>query len=292
MRFIYAEAMTDPTFYLPLAQAADAAGYDGMNVSDSIIYPRDSHADYPYTADGTREFLENKDFPESFILITAMGAVTSRIEFTPAVLKLPVRPPVLVAKQAATIAFLTGDRLRLGVGSSPWPEDYAAMGVPWEGRGKRVSEAIDIIRGLTAGGYFSHHGEVYDLPAVKIRPVPTRPIPILVGGHSDAALRRAVRKGDGWIHAGGTREELDGLLGKLQTMLAAEDRGGRPFAIQVTSPEAFTPDGVRRLQDRGVNEVRVTFRNPYIQGEDPEPLAKKIENLERYAADVIAKVNA
>ena len=87
-------------------------------------------------------------------------------------LKLPVRNPVLVAKQATSTAVLTGNRLLLGVGTSPWREDYEVLGVPWERRGRRLDEELAVIRGLAAGGYFSYHGEIFDLPPVKIAPVP------------------------------------------------------------------------------------------------------------------------
>ena len=203
MRFPYAEALTDASYYLPLAQAAEAAGYSSMTVADSLVYPLDSDSTYPYTGDGNREFLEDKEFIETFTLIAAMGAVTSTIRFLPFVLKLPVRPPVLVAKQASSIACLTDNRLGLGVGLSPWPEDFAVMGVAWARRGRRMDECIDVVRGLTSGGWFEFHGEFFDIRAVKMTPTPTEPIPILVGGHSEAALRRAVRRGDGWMHAGG-----------------------------------------------------------------------------------------
>jgi probable F420-dependent oxidoreductase len=292
VRFTYAEAMTDPSYYLPLARAAEAAGYDAMTVPDSICYPRDSDSMYPYTADGSREFLEDKPFIETFTLIAAMGAVTERIRFTPFVLKLPVRPPVLVAKQAASVAVLTGNRLALGVGISPWREDFAALGVPWEHRGVRMDEAIDIIRGLTNGGYFEYHGRLFDLAAVKIAPVPSQPIPILVGGHSDAALRRAATRGDGWMHAGGPPEELVRLLARLAEVRRAEGTASRPFEIHVISADAYTADGVRRLAEQGVTDAIVGFRNPYIAGPDPEPLEKKIEHLERFAERVIARVNA
>jgi probable F420-dependent oxidoreductase len=290
MRFTYAEAMTDARYYLPLAQAAEAAGYDSMTVADSLVYPRESDATYPYTDDGGREFLEDKDFVETFTLIAAMGAVTSRIRFTPFVLKLPVRPPVLVAKQASSVAFLTGNRLGLGVGLSPWPEDFAVMGVPWQRRGRRMDECIDVVRGLTSGGWFEHHGEFFDIPAVKMTPTPTEPIPILVGGHSDAALRRAVRRGDGWMHAGGDAEQLDLLLDKLAKYRAQEGRADAPFEVHAISYDAYTPDGVRRLEDKGVTDAIVGFRVPYVKGRDPEPLAKKVEHLERFAEAVIAKV--
>src|SRR5215211_2627269 len=123
MRFSFAEGMTKAEYYAPLAQAAEAAGYTSMTVADSLIYPRESDATYPYTDTGDREFLEDKEFIETLILVTHLAAVTSTLRFTPFVLKLPVRPPVLVAKQAASIAYLTGNRLGLGVGLSPWKED-------------------------------------------------------------------------------------------------------------------------------------------------------------------------
>ena len=125
MRFTFAEAMTDPSYYLPLARAADAAGFDGFLVPDSICYPAVSDATYPYTADGDRGFIEDKPFLEPFSIIPAMGAVTERIRFVISVLKLTVRHPVLVAKQAASTAVLTSDRLTLGVGTSPWPPAHA-----------------------------------------------------------------------------------------------------------------------------------------------------------------------
>ncbi|GAA3137416.1 LLM class flavin-dependent oxidoreductase [Planomonospora alba] len=291
MRFTYAEAMTDPSYHLPLARAAEAAGYASVSVADSLVYPRESDARYPYTADGGREFLEDKSFIETFVLIAAMGAVTSTIRFTPFVLKLAVRPPVLVAKQAGSVACLTGNRLALGVGLSPWPEDFAVMGVPWRRRGRRMDEAIAVIRGLTGGGYFEYHGEFYDLPPVKMTPAPTEPIPILVGGHSEAALRRAARLGDGWMHGGGGTEELDALLARLAALRAEEGTADRPFEIHAISPGAYTADGVKRLADKGVTDLIVGFRAPYVKGPDTEPLSRKIEKLERFAETVMAEVN-
>lgn len=289
MRFTYAEAMTDSSFYLPLARAAEAAGYASMTVADSLAYPKESDATYPYTADGDRSFLEDKEFIETFVLCAAMGAVTSTLRFTPFVLKLPVRPPVLVAKQAASVAALTGNRLALGVGISPWPEDFEIMGVPFARRGRRMDECMEIVRGLTSGDYFEFHGEFYDIPAIKICPVPSEPIPLLVGGHHENALRRAVRHGDGWMHGGGPPEELDALLDRLAAIRQAEGVADRPFEIHVISLDAYTPDGVKRLQDRGVTDVIVGFRLPYVVGPDPEPLERKIEHLERYADHVIAR---
>jgi probable F420-dependent oxidoreductase len=288
MRFTYAEAMTDPTFYAPLAQAAEAAGYDGFLVPDSICYPFESDATYPYTPDGDRRFIEDKAFFEPFSLIPALGAVTERIRFVVSVLKLTVRHPVLVAKQAASTAVLTGDRLTLGIGTSPWPEDYEVCGVPFERRGKRADESMDVLRGLLTGDWFEFHGEVYDVPKIKQCPVPARPMPLLVGGHAEPALRRAVLRGDGWIHGGGDPEALPGLLARLHELRREAGKDGDPFEVHVISMDAFTVDGVRRLEELGVTDVIVGFRWTYQREPDREPLQKKLDALRRYADTVIA----
>ena len=292
MRFCYAESMTDPSFYAPLAQAAEESGYDAMVIPDSICYPEQSDSVYPFNPDGTREFLEDKPFLEPFSLIPALGAVTQRLRFVTFVLKLPVRNPVLVAKQATSTAVLTGNRLVLGVGSSPWREDYEVLGVPWAGRGRRMDEELAVIRGLSAGGYFSFHGEIFSIPNIKLSPIPSEPIPILIGGHSEAALRRAARHGDGWLHGGGDPQDLPRLLARLAELRRQEGTTGRPFEVHVISIDAYSVDGVRRLEEQGVTDVIVGFRWPYRVGPDLEPLNEKIASLRRFADQVIAKVSA
>jgi alkanesulfonate monooxygenase SsuD/methylene tetrahydromethanopterin reductase-like flavin-dependent oxidoreductase (luciferase family) len=288
VRFTFAEAMTDPTFYMPLAKAAEAAGYHAMTIPDSVAYPLESDSTYPYTPDGNREFLDGKAFIEAFVMTAALCAVTTTLRFNHFVLKLPIRPPALVAKQAGSLAALFDNRLGLGVGTSPWPEDYELMNVPFAKRGKRMDECIDIIRGLTSGEYFEYHGEFYDIPKTKMTPAPTKPVPILIGGHADAALRRAARN-DGWMHGGGDPDELDVLIKKLKDFREQAGRTG-PFEIHVISVDAYTPDGIKRLEDKGVTDVIVGFRVPYIMGQDTEPLDAKIRHLEKFAERVIAKV--
>jgi probable F420-dependent oxidoreductase len=291
VRFCYAESMTDPSFYAPLARAAEEAGYDQMVIPDSICYPQESVSVYPFNPDGTREFLEDKPFLEPFSLIPALGAVTQRLRFITFVLKLPVRHPVLVAKQMTSTAVLTGNRLVLGVGTSPWREDYDVLGVPWAKRGLRMDEELAILRGLSAGGYFEFHGQLFDLPAIKIAPVPTQPVPILIGGHGEAALRRAARSGDGWLHGGGDPAELPGMLARLRELRAAEGTADRPFEVHVISMDAYAADGIRRLEDQGVTDVIVGFRWPYHVGPDTEALQPKLDKLRKYADEVIAKAS-
>ena len=292
MRFSYAESMTDPGHYLPLARAAEAAGFDSFVVPDSICYPRDSDSTYPYTPDGNREFLEDKPFIEPFSLIPAMGAVTETLRFTTFVVKLPIRHPVLVAKQAASVAVLTGNRFGFGVGLSPWPEDYIVCDEPWKNRGRRMDEQIEIIRGLTDGGYVDYHGEFYDFPAVKICPTPTERLPILIGGHADAALVRAARLCDGWMHAGSDAEELPTMIGRLGELRREVGRDHEPFEIHVISLHGYSVDGCRRLEELGVTDVIIGFRNAYQMEQDTETLQQKIDAMAWFADAVINKVKS
>ncbi len=287
MRFSFAESMCDPSHYLPLAIAADQSGWTSMVVPDSICYPEVSDSKYPYTPDGNRHFLEDKPFIEPFTLIPAMGAVTERLRFTTFVVKLPIRHPTLVAKSASSIAVLTGNRFGFGVGLSPWPEDFRVCGQDWSSRGKRMDEMIEIIRGLTGGGFYEFHGEHYDIESIKICPTPDQPIPILIGGHAEPALRRAARLGDGWMHAGSEPDTLEPMLARLSELRREYGRERLPFEVHVISLDAYTLDGIRRLEDLGVTDVIVGFRNAYEA--DTLTLEQKTDALCRYADDVIAK---
>lgn len=290
MRFNYIEAMTEPSYYPSLAKAAESSGWHGFAVPDSICYPEVSDSKYPYTPDGDRGFLEDKPFIDPFALIAALGAVTQKLRFTTFVVKLPIRHPLLLAKQTSSVAVMTDNRLGLGVGVSPWEDDYRLCGQPWKGRGRRMNEMIEILRGLNRGGFFAYEGEFYQLESVKICPVPTKPIPILIGGHSKAALDRAARLGDGWMHAGGAGEELASLLESLGQLRKSYGREREPFEIHVISLDGYSVDGIHRLEDLGVTDVIVGFRDAYVRGPDTQPLNEKVAALERFAEDVIAKV--
>jgi probable F420-dependent oxidoreductase len=287
MRFTFAESMCDPHQLIPLAQAAEDAGYTSFTVPDSICFPKESDTEYPYNQDGNREFLEGKPFIEPFVLMAALGASTTTLRFATFVVKLPIRSPVLAAKQATSVAYLTNSRVSLGVGLSPWPEDYKVTGTEWKRRGKRLDEMIEILRGLTDGDYFEYHGEFYDIPAIKLCPVPDS-MPILLGGHADAALRRAARLCDGWMHGGG-KDDLDPLLEKLAQFRKEEGRANEPFEIHVISMDAYTPDGVKRLEDKGITDCIVGFRNAYET--DTQTLQHKLDSLRGFADRVISKVS-
>ena len=216
MRFAYHATMCDPSFYLPLAAAAEDSGFDSFTLPDSICYPEESDSKYPYNGTGDREFLDGVPFLEPFVVVPAMAAITSKIRFTTSVVKLAIRQPAVVAKQLSSLAFLSNNRFAFGVGISPWPDDFAACQIPWEKRGKRMDEMMDIIRGLMTGDYFSYSGEIFQIESMKMTPAPTEPVPMLIGGHSKPALKRAALRGDGFIHAGGTIDDFKMIIDEIE----------------------------------------------------------------------------
>ncbi|NLT30323.1 MAG: TIGR03619 family F420-dependent LLM class oxidoreductase [Propionibacterium sp.] len=287
MKFSTSVAMIDPSYYIPLARAAEEAGFDVIVLADSIGYPKESDSTYPYNADGSREFLENKPFVEPVVAMAAMAAATSRIEFSPFVMKLPIRHPALFAKEITSLAVISNNRIQLGVGTSPWPEDYDLVGLPWEGRGRRFLECIEIIRGLSSGDYFEFHGEFYDIDPIKLNPVPSEPVPILIGGNSPLMRKRAARLGDGWLQTGLPDDVLREAVTDLHRMRREHGRDHLPFVIQ--GGGVFTVDDVHAQADLGVNQVMGGFGtfNPYGLAADTEPLQSKIDRLKRFGDEVI-----
>lgn len=286
MRFSYQIGMCEPDHYLPLARAAEKAGFDGITVSDSICYPQEASSKYPYNADGSREFLESVPFVEALIAVSAMAAVTERVHFATMVYKLAVRQPAIVAKQVQAIQVLSGNRFDFGVGISPWEEDFAVCGVPWAKRGKRFDEQIEILRGLETGEFFGFESELHQMPANKMLPVPSKATPILVGGHAEPALKRAARVGDGWMCAGADLEQLEAYITRINELRDEYGTADKPFKIYTTGKDAFTKEGIAKLESIGVTDVVIAFRNVYEMEAD-KPLDEKIAMLNWYAGEFI-----
>lgn len=286
MEFQIAESMCDIDHYLPLAQAADEAGFSVFGLGDSILYPEVAEGTYPYTADGDRSFLDGAPFLDPFQLFAAMSVVTTNIKFSFGVLKLPIRDPVLTAKQVTSLQVLTNERVILGVGLSPWIEDFQACHQDWKSRGKRLDEQIQIIRGLCSGDYFEWKSDYYDIPRIKMCPVPENCPPIVVGGHSKPAYRRAGQHGDGVNFVSLTEEELVERLEIVNGYRKEYGREDEPFIVQAGMP-AFTMDEMKRLEEKGVTCLTVGYRNPYEP--DTMQLQDKIDWVKRFGDEVIAK---
>jgi len=288
LRFVCSLAFTPPDQLLALAQAADAAGFEAVAVSDHVVHPREIATPYPYTADGAPRWQPFTPWPDPFVAIGAMAAVTSRLRFLTSILVLPLRSPLLVAKAAATAAALSGGRVTLGVGAGWMREEFVLLEQPFEGRGRRMDEMIDVLRALWAGGWVEHHGEFYDFAPLEMSPAPAEAVPIWVGGVSGPALRRAARRGDGWISDLHTTEELRGIVARLRRARADSERAGRPFAVCAAVKDAFDLDGYRRAADAGVTHLQ-TMPWVFYPGAS-ESLEGKCDGIRRFGDEIVAKL--
>lgn len=266
-----------------IARAAEASGWSSITIPDSIFFPRATESDYPYAdTNNIREYISATPFIEPFIAMTWMAAVTKTLHFYPAVMKVPVRQPLVLAKALSSLAVVSGNRVSLGAGLSPWREDFAYNGVVFEKRGKLMDECIEIIRGALRGGYFEFHSENYDIGPMKMNPVPEKPVPILFGGHSKAALARAARLCDGWISANADANTLRSLINQLNVQRERYGTMGRAdFEIHVMDIGASTADDFRRLADLGVTDIVTGFASESHE---------MIDHVRRFGEKIIAKL--
>ncbi|PXX07711.1 TIGR03619 family F420-dependent LLM class oxidoreductase [Mycolicibacterium moriokaense] len=282
MQYTCAVPMCPIDQLIELAKTAEEVAFDNIALPDSIFYMEKQTADYPYTADGSRMWNEETPWVDPLIAAGAMGAVTSKLRFYTNVMKLGSRNPVLMARQVGSVANLTNNRFGFGVGIGWAPEEFEWCGQPYAKRGKRVDEMIDVIKLLLGGGMVEFHGEFYDFERLQMSPAPTKPVPFYVGGHTDVALKRAARIGDGWTSAMLTSDQLAEIIGKIKKLLADAGRAGDPFEYQAVCIDKFDVEGHRDLVAAGVTDNIVM---PWVfdgLGFDA-PLDKKQDSLKRYA---------
>jgi probable F420-dependent oxidoreductase len=235
--------LASPRFVIDFCRSAESAGFDSVWVADHVVVPAQFESEYVLPAVPQRyEFADMQATMglnlEMNTTLAVAAAVTERVKLCTGIAVLPIRNPVLNARQMASIDLYSGGRILYGVGVGWLKEEAEAMGMPWDRRGRRVDEQISLLRTLwnATGETVEFAGEFYRVPAISPDPRPVqRPIPILIGGHSDAALDRAARLGDGWIAAGMGPERLKESMDRLG---AACDRTGRdPDELQIVNGE-------------------------------------------------------
>ncbi len=287
MDFSVALPMLPPEHFLPLARAAEQAGFTSLAVPESVFFPEQVSADYPYTADGGRFWAPETPFLDPFVAIPAMAAVTERIRFFTNVLKLGIRDPLLVAKTVSSAAALADGRVALGVGLSWIPEEFEWLGKDMRTRGARTDEAIEIIRLVCTGEFVEFHGRHYDFGRLIVRPVPAAPVPILVGGLSEPGLRRAARLGDGWISVANTIDEVAEVVPRLAALRREHGREDLPFDIKALCTDAFDAAGFDRMAQVGVTEAMVCpwFYRPG----DVESLEHQVESVLAFGEEHIGR---
>ena len=288
LRFCVPLPMAPADHLVPMARAVEEHGYDSVAVPDSVFFPEKVSAGYPYVSDGQRFWTADTPFVDPFVAIPAMAAVTERIRFVTNVVKLPLRHPLLVAKQVASIAALSNDRFTLGVGLSWMPEEFTFTGTSMKTRGARTDEGIDVIRAATTGDWAEYHGKHYSFERLKISPAGSKPVPIWVGGHSEPALKRVAERADGWITVNTTAEEV---VAGIESIRSQRDASWS-LDVSALAVDVWDLDGWRRLEDAGVTEVQVLPWYSHNDGGDPDALDVRIASLGRFADDVLAKAGA
>lgn len=282
MKFSLAISMCDPSHYLPLARAAEAAGWDAVCVPDGGPWTERTAISY---RGGSRWWAPDTPFLDPFVVIPAMAAVTTRIRFYTNVLKLPIRSPLLVARAVASAAALSGDRVALGVGLGWNRDEFEAMAEDFESRAARCDETLEILQLLFRGGMVEFHGRHHDFDRLQQAPVPARAVPIYVGGDSPAALRRAARFGDGWCARAPRAADVIDAIPRMYEVLRAAGRRRAGFEILAMCPEVQDAEGFQALEAAGVTEVQVWPWSAYDV--DLSDLDGKLACVERFAREIM-----
>lgn len=227
-----------------LVTLAEAAGFDSVLAVDHVVFPHSYTSVYPYAPGGRLPGGPGSPLPDPLIWISAMAAVTTRLRFMTGVIILPLRNPLVLAKQVATLDYMSGGRIELGIGVGWLKEEFEALGVPFAQRGKRSDEYIATMRTLWAGDAASFAGEFVSFREVSSNPKPVRGrVPIVIGGHSEAAAKRAGRLGDGFFPSIGAQVDTAPLYDVARR--AAAEAGRDPQAIEMLGgcPDLFPGSG-------------------------------------------------
>ena len=265
-----------------LAEAAEATGIESLWTVEHVVVPAGYESEYPYSPDGRMPGGEKAWIPDPLIWLSYVAAASTTLKLGTGVAILPQRSPIYTAKEVATLDQLSGGRMILGVGAGWLKEEFEALGVPFARRGERLEEYIGALRALWSEAEPTYHGEFVSFTGAICRPQPVaKSVPIVIGGHTERAARRAGRLGDGFFPA---QPDLDALARLIQVMRASAEEAGRdPDTIEISAGGLPQADYVERLAELGVS--RMVMPLPAWDADGIRPA------LEQFATDVIAKVN-
>jgi probable F420-dependent oxidoreductase len=298
MKFWQSTAFSAPGQHVPLAQAAEDAGMYGVAMSDHVFFPQQLRTPYPYTPDGKPIWEPPTPWPDVWVTIGAMSAVTTRLQFGTNVYIAPARDPFTVAKAVGTAAVLSEGRVSLGVGVGWMKEEFEATGQDFHTRGARMDEMIELLRTLWSPGWREHHGRFYHVDPLMMAPAPERVPPIWCGGDSEAALSRAARLCDGWIGNPYYYDDAKRHVSRLFELREKAGRASEPFEIIIGVLDPPSIDTYRRLEDLGVTGVvcvpwmtpDADFSRDVADVQGTTSLEQKKEALRRFSDRYISKL--
>jgi probable F420-dependent oxidoreductase len=272
--------------YAILAEAAERSGYDSLWLSDHLIAPVEWAPVYPYDSTGRPgAYGVNTPLTDVWVTLGLLAGATSRIRLATGVYILPMRNPFVTAKCAATVQGLSGGRFLFGVGSGWMREEFAAVGEDFDSRGARMDEIVAILRKLWSGEPVSHQGEHYNFEAVQMNPAAEPAPPIIVGGLTPPALRRAARIGDGWFGPAATLEAAAAARETIEAERRRLGRDGLPFQYWVRITDPWNAAERASLAAAGFEDV-VVHPGQLVAGGNRE-LGAMMEGVERLAAEAL-----
>jgi probable F420-dependent oxidoreductase len=253
----------DPAVIEAVARASEVAGFSTLWSGEHVVMVDRPDSPYPYTGDGKIAVPSDADWLDPLVALAFVAAVTSRIRIATGILLLPQHNPVVVAKQAASLDVLSQGRFALGIGVGWSSEEFAALGVPFRGRARRMEEFVEAMRTLWREDVSSYQGEFVRFQEVRSYPKPVRArrLPVFVGGNSDAALDRVAAYGDGWYGFNLWRDEVPERVAALSARCLRAERDPATVEVAVSLRDG-SPGDLSSLSDAGVTELVVVDSPP------------------------------
>lgn len=281
MKFWQVIAMTDIEQLPALAKRAEQLGFEGVTLGDHLVTFATQYDAYAYSKDNVVLWYPETHWPDPWVQIAALSQVTSTLKFLNTIYVLPMRDPFNAAKAISTAARISNDRIMLGVGIGWQQSEFDIIGQSFHNRGRRTDEMLAVVKLLMSGEMVEYHGEFYDFELLQMSPAVKKPVPVLIGGYSAAAYRRAARH-DGWVGAQNDVEELAPIVAALRRERAALGRGDEPLEVIVALRQA-NADHFKRAEELGVTRI---FRNAWLDENGRASimtLDQKLADMERFA---------
>ncbi|MGE2833312.1 TIGR03619 family F420-dependent LLM class oxidoreductase [Mycobacterium sp. SMC-4] len=282
MKFYISTGFLDTREILELARAADELGYDGLGIPDHVVNFAELKTPYPYHESGQVRWDPFTDWADPWVLIGSLAQVTTRLRFVTTVYIPALRDPYSAAKSIGTAAYLSGGRVELGIGVGWCREEFELMGAQFSQRGGRTDEMVELMRELWQPGWTEFHGEFYQTPKLEMSP-PAPHIPVLVGGRTERALRRAAVN-DGWIADQMNTADALAIVSRLRELREAAGKTMDDFTVLAPLTDAYTPEHYIRAEEAGITTI-LTMPWMFYSGRDAST-AEKIRGMERFRTDM------
>lgn len=268
----------DPSEFLPLAVEADARGFEGIWVGEHVVAPVGFTTPHPYQPNADPPVITSESHLfDIWVMVGLLLGATSRLTINTGVLQLPLRHPLHTARASITAWECSTGRLRMGVGLGWMVEEYEALDVPFTERGARYTETIEILRGLWAGGPHGHEGRYFSFPPIQMSPDPV-PIPLVLGGTSDVAMRRVATTADGWFNPStATLEDCMRFRERIEGMRAEAGRSHQPFTYHIRVQGGL--DAIDQYRDAGFDNLVLNWKDLWSPRSHDVPLAEKVAGV-------------